>query len=51
MARYNLNPRTTRIYLHDLEVDRKAEDIFEAITNQITNCQSSTNEKGVTVFQ
>ena len=31
------NPKTTRIYLHDLE--------FEAITNQITNCQSSTNEK------
>lgn len=45
------NPKTTRIYLHELEVDRKAAEIFQTITNQITNCESSTNEKGATVFQ
>lgn len=26
-------------------IGRQAADIFEAITNQITNCESSTNEK------
>lgn len=45
------NLKTTEIYLHELGVDRETGDVFEAITNQITNCQSSTNEKGATVFQ
>ena len=37
--------RTTEIYLHELGVDRKAADVFESITNEITNGKSSTNEK------
>ena len=39
------NLRTTEIYLHELGVDRKAADVFESITNEITNGKSSTNEK------
>ena len=31
------NLRTTEIYLHDLEVDRGAADVFKNITNEITN--------------
>jgi len=32
-------------------VDRGAADVFEGITNEITNGANSTNEKGATVFQ
>lgn len=45
------NLKTTEIYLHDLGVDREAADVFEAITNQITNCESSTNEKRAHLLQ
>lgn len=45
------NLKTTEIYLHDLGVDRGAADVFEGITNEITNGANSTNEKGATVFQ
>lgn len=45
------NLKTTEIYLHDLQVDRDAAGVFETITNQITNCESSTNEKRAHLLQ
>ena len=47
----HMNIRTTEIYLHELGVDRGVADIFEAITNQITNEDENNKEKGVTVLQ
>lgn len=47
----HMNLRTTEIYLHDLGVDRGAAEIFEAITNRITNSAEIANEKRVTVLQ
>lgn len=38
------NLRTTEIYLHDLGVDRGAAEVFENITNQITNGPGSEPE-------
>ena len=46
-----MNLRTTEIYLHDLGVDRGAAEIFEAITNRITNSAEIANEKRATVLQ
>ena len=45
------NLKTTEIYLHDLKVDRDTAGVFETITNQITNCESSTNEKEAHLLQ
>ena len=47
----HMNIRTTEIYLHELGVDRGVADIFETITNQITNEDENCEEKGVTVLQ
>ena len=47
----HMNIRTTEIYLHDLGVDRGVADIFESITNHITNDANLNTEKGVTVLQ
>lgn len=38
------NLRTTEIYLHDLGVDRGVAEVFENITNQITNEPKSAKE-------
>ena len=38
------NLRTTEIYLHDLDVDRGAAEIFENITNEITNGKNNSPE-------
>ncbi len=45
------NLKTTEIYLHDLGVDTGAADIFEAITNQITNSEPEVKKEGATVLQ
>lgn len=39
------NLRTTEIYLHDLEVDRGAADVFENITNGLTNEKRKDTQK------
>ena len=47
----HMNIRTTEIYLHDLGVDMGVGDIFDAITNKITNRPHEEKEKGPTVYQ
>lgn len=46
-----MNLKTTEIYLHDLEVDRDATDIFGDITYKIMYGDSEDKEKGPTVLQ
>lgn len=45
------NLKTTEIYLHDLGVDIEAANVFEAITNEITNSQQKDKKEGATVLQ
>lgn len=45
------NLKTTEIYLHDLGVDTGLADVFEAITNEITNDEEQAKKEGPTVLQ